>query len=365
MLVCALAATIGALVWWGPTAEPPTRASAPVTTHPSASTTPRSVPAIAPPMPQPLVVPATPYPAPPPPPKPKPLTLAAMDARMTKQGYTRVPESQVEAATFGVGAYNVLGASHTTGKKARKGYARAEARLPGALDLVDRHGITVAGLQEFQPPQVHQFLAMRGPVWDVYPRPEARSDNAIIWRKDIWSLQETRMTPIPYFGGRPVGMPVVLLQHRVSGRQVWFGSYHNPANIGGDHTRWRREATFTEARLAQELSADGTPVVMTGDFNDRADFACPFSAESGMESADGARTRNGRCELPGQMSVDWIFGTTDISFSGYQADWSSQHRRLSDHPLIASTADLAAVSEREDCKQRKTRAGVQYYCPTP
>lgn len=296
-------------------------------------------------------------------PKPLPPTLKVADAKMARAGLARLPAHQQEAASFRVAAYNVLGASHTSGKGARKGYASAGARLPGAMGLLDAHGITVAGLQEFQPPQVSQFLAMRGSAWSVYPGIEARSDNAIVWRRDVWELLDDRMVGVPYFGGRPVNMPAVLLEHRSSGRRVWVGSYHNPANIGGNHAGWRQAALQVEARLAKELNTDGTPVVMTGDFNDRAEFACPFSAASGMVSADGARTVNGSCQLPRQMSVDWIFGTTEIDFSDYVADWNSERRRLSDHPAIVTAASLEGVATREECRRVKTRSGPQYYCP--
>jgi hypothetical protein len=48
----------------------------------------------------------------------------------------------------------------------------------------------------------------------------------------------------------------------------------------------------------KRLGADGTPVLFTGDMNDRREFACPLTAQSGMHSADGARTVGAPAHCP-------------------------------------------------------------------
>ena len=139
-----------------------------------------------------------------------------------------------QALDFRAASYNLLGASHTVGPRGRRGYAPASARLPQQVALLEHHGVSVAGLQEFQHPQTNHLARLRGKTYQSFPGlrlGDRLSQNSIIWRTDTWELIESRTTPIPYFGGRPVAMPHVLLRHRSSGRQVWFGNYHNPANM--------------------------------------------------------------------------------------------------------------------------------------
>lgn len=294
--------------------------------------------------------------------------LKVLDRRFREQNMVRVDKKALQPFDFRVASFNVLGASHTQGKGARKGYAGFASRTPGAVALIEAHRASVVGLQEFQHPQARQLAALRGSSWGVYPGlqlGEALSQNSIAWRTDTWTLVEGRTIGIPYFGGRPVQMPYVLLRHRDSGRGVWFGNFHNPADIGGNHAGWRAAAVRIEADLANRLEADGTPVVMTGDFNDRAEFACPFSARSGMHSPDGAATVNGACRTPSRMSVDWIFGSATLQWSDYVQDWSSRDRRLSDHPIIVGTATVPSVHDASKCQRAKARAGMQIYCPRP
>ena len=129
----------------------------------------------------------------------------------------------------------------------------------------------------------------------------------------------SRTTPVPYFHGHLVRMPQVLLRHQDSGRLVWFANFHNPANVFGDARRWRNEALAIEADLVHRLGRSGIPVVLTGDMNDKAEFACPFTARTGMHSADGAVTRDGRCRLPAEVGIDWIFGSAAVRFSDFRA----------------------------------------------
>lgn len=294
-------------------------------------------------------------------------TVKQLDVRFRAKGLHRVGRTERRSFTFRVASYNVLGASHTTGRKARPGYAGYARRMAPQVALMEGHDVSVAGLQEFQHPQSNMFSRIRA-GYGIYPGVQlgARlSQNSIVWRTDTWEVVKQQTTPIPYFGGHRVPMPQVLLRHRDSGRLVWFGNFHNPANIGGDHARWRQLAVRIEASLAKSLGSDGTPVIMTGDMNDREKFACPFSQQSGMHSPNGARTTSSGCQTPRQMSVDWIFGSSALSFSDYAEDWSSRSRHLSDHPLIAATVTAPGALEQPGCVKARARHGVQHYCPRP
>ncbi|WP_244929502.1 endonuclease/exonuclease/phosphatase family protein [Nocardioides sp. W7] len=322
--------------------------ASPTTSAPVPPTPPAETPAITPP--------ATSFPS-----------IARLDEVMGERGLTRVPPKAWQGATFNVASYNVLGASHTRGPKRRKGYAGAEQRLPAQLELLGAKEVSVAGLQEFQYPQVHQLRERTGDTWGIFPGVERGNwlaDNSIVWRTDQWQALTTRTVQIPYFRGKPTPMPYVLLQHIASGRRVWFANFHNPANVAGEARHLRAQALEIEARLAKELSADGTPVVVTGDMNDRKEFACPFASASGMHSPNGVTIRDSSCVLPGKLDVDWIFGTQDLTFSAFESDAQSQGRKLSDHPLITATAALPGVEDRPGCEPRISRDGVVWYCPT-
>jgi hypothetical protein len=134
-----------------------------------------------------------------------------------------------------VASFNVLGASHTAGPDRRKFFGTGTARVGGQIAMLEERKVTIAGLQEFQKPQVYAFLARTGGQWDAYPGMslgELMADNSIAWRKDTWEAVERRIVEIPYFGGHPRGMPYVLLKNRHTGHRVWILNVHNPANIG-------------------------------------------------------------------------------------------------------------------------------------
>ncbi len=304
--------------------------------------------------------------APPSPIKPQLPTVAQLDAVMAKRGLVRVPPSGWNPLSFATASFNVLGASHTRGKHGRKGYAGAERRLPAQVALLSQRDVSVAGLQEFQYPQVQQLVAGFGTVYDTYPGLSLGhwlADNSIIWRTADWEALEKRTVEVPYFRGRMTPMPYVLLRHKQTGRTVWFLNVHNPANVAGDARRYREQAVAIEADLVKQLGKRGTPVVVTGDMNDRSEFACPFARASGMWSANGAAWDGGQCVAPQRLDVDWIFGSRSITFSDFLSDDTTRRQKLTDHPLITSTVTLPGVQQRPGCVPRLARRGAVWYCP--
>lgn len=261
---------------------------------------------------------------------------------------TRVKKAKkivvVKPTTFRVASFNLLGASHTAGSNARKGYASGPRRLVGELEMIRNKGVTVAGLQEFQPPQVDEFHRLTGGTWTVYPGTSV--DNSIVWLTSEWTLVKAETHAFPYFHGHQVQDPVVLLKNIDSGRTIWFVNVHSPADVHGMHNAGLRAATVArEAALVDELNQDGTPVVLTGDMNDRALFACSFTRQSGMHSSDGWHTAGGTCyHGTGYPNVDWILGSDQVSFTDGVPDFASEHRHLSDHPIITATATIAGTS---------------------
>jgi endonuclease/exonuclease/phosphatase family metal-dependent hydrolase len=122
---------------------------------------------------------------------------------------------------------------------------------------------------------------------------------------------------------------------------VWFANVHNPADARGPAGKWRAIATAKEGDLAASLGADGTPVIVTGDMNDKAEFYCPFTARSGMKASNGG-VPGTPCQPPGDLGIDWILGSAAVSFSDHHRVDGGIVDRASDHPFVWAQATLSA-----------------------
>ena len=106
--------------------------------------------------------------------------------------------------------FNVLGDSHTGREARRAGMASGPARIRGAVQLLERYGVDVVGLQEFQRPQAVAFTRLAGSTYALWSAP-GDTENAIAYRRDRWSLVGAETVAIPYFNGHIRRMPVVRL----------------------------------------------------------------------------------------------------------------------------------------------------------
>ena len=137
-------------------------------------------------------------------------------------------------------------------------------------------------------------------------------------------------------------MPVVLLESTSTGRRAWFANFHNPADTPnlGNNARWRAEAAGIEIAHLTALRQDGDyPVIVTGDFNERAEIFCRFTAGGVFSAAAGGSTGSA-CSPPPSMQVDWIFGSTGVAFAGYAV---TDTGRASDHEMVQAEATLTEV----------------------
>jgi hypothetical protein len=64
-------------------------------------------------------------------------------------------------------------------------------------------------------------------------------------------------------------------------------------------------------------------------------------------------------------TVDWIFGTQQVSFSGHVADWSTRERQISDHEMIRASVTIAARADDPACVTRKVGGRTLHWCPKP
>jgi endonuclease/exonuclease/phosphatase family protein len=238
---------------------------------------------------------------------------------------------------FTMASFNLLGSSHTAKGGHSPGMASGPERMPGALQILAQHQVSVAGLQEFQPDQRQAFQRL-ATGWAMYPglsMGRKAGENSVAWRTDTWELVKPGLVDITYFNGRERPMPYVLLKNKQTGKQAYFSTFHNPANIGGNMARWRTEATNREIRLFNQLEATGIPQFVTGDMNERDVYFCRVTGATRLVAAAGG-SNNGSCRPPKPIQIDWIFGSPSVRFSGYTVDRSPLVRRTTDHPVVVA-----------------------------
>lgn len=273
-------------------------------------------------------------------PEPEQKVQKVREAKKLKRSIEWLRRGLADETTFRVATFNVLGDSHTRPGGNKKGWASSATRMGWTVSLLRSADIDVVGLQEFEAPQYNRFRSLM-PGWAVYPGPtldRGSIRNSLAWDTATWELVEATSVGIPYFGGNMIRRPVVLLKNIESQREVWFFNTHNPASTPrwGNNARWRSVAISIQIQLANELGADGTPVVFTGDFNDRAEAFCPLTGQTTLESAAGGTGDNG-CILPPRPEIDWIFGS-GMEFSGYASLRGGIVSRASDHPFVYAQA---------------------------
>ena len=242
---------------------------------------------------------------------------------------------------FRVASYNVLGDSHTGPGGNKPGFPDASPRMDMAIAALRNNDIDVVGFQEFEASQFSMFSARAG-EYALYPGLALGTKSVrfnIAWRTSVWSFVDAHTLSIPYAGGSRIDMPVVLLESTATGRRAWFANFHNPADTPnlGNNGRWRAEAAGIEVSHLTELyQTDGYPVIATGDYNERAEIFCRFTAGGVFGAAAGGSSAGG-CAPPSRMEVDWIFGSTGVAFTDYAVTGTG---KASDHNLVHSTATL-------------------------
>jgi hypothetical protein len=261
---------------------------------------------------------------------------AALKLKRQREEAERVP------TVFRVASFNVLGASHTT---SRRGFSRGVVRMALAVDLLRARDIDVVGFQEFEDPQYSSFMGRTAGSFGVYPGRALGPKSirfSIAWRLSDWTLVDASSVTVPYAGGSRIQMPYVLLRDNVSGQEVYFANFHNPADTPnlGHNARWRAIATGIEVALANQLAATGHPVVITGDMNDRVGYFCRMTTGAPMHAAIGGSS-GVPCSPTNGLQVDWIFGSSQIAFSDYRTDRSAPIPRVTDHPIVFAQGTIA------------------------
>jgi len=258
---------------------------------------------------------------------------------------------KLDSYSFTISTFNILGASHSAASGRHSSFASASLRMTWTLGLLNSVSADIVGLQELQPSQYNDLMSRAGGTWDAWPGLAYGRDgvaNSIAWNQTLFKAVQRHVIAIPYFGGRPRPMPYVLLEHIPTGQKLWVANFHNPADAHGNAARFRAAATQRQIALANDLAKSDYPVFFTGDFNEREQYFCPITMNTGLKSASGGSTGS-PCAPPSQMNVDWIFGSDAVKFDGY----SVIHNRASDHPLISSGVTVRDAKER--IRYRKKR----------
>ena len=255
-------------------------------------------------------------------------------------------DSGAELPTFRTASFNLLGYGHTKNSSSR--YEDGVTRTDYAVTVLDRRGIDVVGFQEFQNEQYDRFVDLVGDSWATYPGNQLSSaamHNSIAWRTEHWALVSARSIPIIYADGAWIKMPFVLLQHKESGRMMWFANFHNAYGRTAAAQRYRDQARALEIELANRLWETGVPLILTGDMNERETYFCPMTSQAPMKSAAGGSYGTGSsCTPPDDMRIDQIFGSPYLQFTNYKVAESRLIRKTTDHPLVY--ADVSVPTRR-------------------
>jgi len=248
----------------------------------------------------------------------------------------------VQPFSFRITTFNVLGTQHTAPGGAAQDYAPGRVRADWAADLVAAYGSGVVGMQEVQVDQLDALQKATAGRFAFYPALELGSKGipqSLMWDTTAWTLTWKGSITIPFMDTqRP--QPIVRLQNIATGREIYVMNIHNsPKDAKG--REWERDrATAIEIAAIKQLRKDNLPIFLTGDFNEHQEAFCKFTGKGGLQAANGGSNSGGVCKPPTPMRVDWIFGSPDVTFSGFLMDTGAQVRRITDHAVLSATVTV-------------------------
>jgi alpha-tubulin suppressor-like RCC1 family protein/endonuclease/exonuclease/phosphatase family metal-dependent hydrolase len=245
------------------------------------------------------------------------------------------------ATVFRLATVNMLGNNHSRPYAHDDRYGPASMRGGWLADAVDALNVDVVGLQEGSADHLAHLLKSTRGKWDAYPRPadgELAVEAPLMWRKSVWEATE-ETTISTQFITKTLARPVLKLRHRVTGKEIYVMNVHNAP---WEYQRKRDRATRVQIAKLQELEATGLPVFFIGDMNEKRTLLCKVLEKTDLVSVAGGAydDATGRCTNPPQrMRVDWIFGSPQATYSGFE---------MNRHPLLTLTTDhsMALVGVR-------------------
>lgn len=250
-------------------------------------------------------------------------------------------EAARQTMTFQIGSFNVLGSQHSAPGGDHARYPAASVRNAGAVARIRSFGVDILGTQELQPDQLNAIQAMTGyaayPGYAFGPR---ETDNSILYDDSRFEFVSGSSFTIHFMSAnRP--QTILRLRDKETGREFYVLNMHASTGEGG-YAVTRRAGHYIAANTVNRLKADGIPIFLTGDMNDRAEFFCRVAPMTGMVAAIGGSISGG-CRPAGALAVDWVLGWGNVGFSNYIEDRSTLGR-VSDHHFIAATATVGPLS---------------------
>ena len=244
----------------------------------------------------------------------------------------RAREATTSISDFGVGMLNILGSQHTRG--GRGGFAPGTSRAYSATQMLLGRGVSIVGFSEIQRDQLAVF-SNNAPSFAVYPGTSLGSagvPTSVAWDTRVWRLVSASTVTIP-FSGQQRPSPVVRLANVATGAEVYVLNFHNsPGGMEGE----RDQAQAIELAKIRELEATGVPIIVTGDFNEKLEALCAFTATS-LQSAVGG----GYCYPPPYSPrVDWIFASEAFSVNSYEVTRAAPVPYITDHHALFARLSL-------------------------
>lgn len=246
------------------------------------------------------------------------------------------PAAALPPLTLRLMTYNILGSHHTEPGGMHDEMAPAELRSQWGADLVREQQADVVGLQEVRPNQAQAFTReLPGySMWPVDAIGALGRPNQIIWKSSRFTKVDDGYVEVPSMGVTR-RMPYVLLKDRATARTFWYFNIHNSP---GDRQAERDRDLVLETAKVREMRADGTPVFLAGDFNERERAMCTVLATTDLESSAGGSHDGTTCTTPARLRIDWIFGNGQ--FSAYAMMQPPLVRYATDHWIVAATVRL-------------------------
>ncbi len=279
---------------------------------------------------------------------PRPSTIAGGDATVTTRGALEPAENAVvrpaepaqpsKAAgtggpfAFNLVTFNVLGSNHTSPRKDAGEFSPARVRSEWTIDYLHALNASIVGFQEIQRDQLSWFNQASGGEYDLWPGTSLGSQGvqtSVAWRSDTWKLREATSVEIPFITQKRL-MPLLRLENIATGRSIWVMNVHNAPQ--GRQVQRTKAVNLEIRKLKKVLGAD--PVFLIGDFNERDRVFCEVTGRLGFVAPRGG-SGDGGCQPPsGKVRVDWIFGSPDVSYSGYVEDRRPLVQRITDHAVL-------------------------------
>jgi endonuclease/exonuclease/phosphatase family metal-dependent hydrolase len=262
-----------------------------------------------------------------------PMTKKQLKAQAEREAAIAEAKANATPYEFTIATFNVLGSQHSTPSGDHSKYPAASSRSAGAANYIKNYGVDIVGTQELKPDQLNAITSYTGfEAFPGYAFGERDTDNSILYDPDQFELVDGSSYSITFMNAvRP--QTVARFKDKATGREFYMINTHVSAGEG-KYAASRAAGHQAAINEVNSLKADGLPIFVTGDMNDRETFFCRFAPATGMIAAIGGSASNG-CQPARALGVDWIMASPDVELSNYVEDRSTLGR-VSDHHFFAS-----------------------------